>query len=100
MKKRTVTLIRGDGIGAEITSAVEDIFDAARSHRLGSDGTLELRYVCTYHCITFNFTPNSEVGGQRIVSIITRRGCEEMGLEKGMKVHALFKATEVMVSRP
>jgi molybdopterin-binding protein len=41
-----------------------------------------------------------EVGGQLIVSIITRRGCEELGLEKGMTVHALFKATEVMVSRP
>lgn len=41
-----------------------------------------------------------EVGGQLIVSIITRRGCEELGLENGMHVHALFKATEVMVSRP
>lgn len=41
-----------------------------------------------------------EVGGQLIVSIITRRGCEELGLKKGMRVHALFKATEVMVSRP
>lgn len=41
-----------------------------------------------------------DIGGQRIVSIITRRGCEELGLKKGMTVHALFKATEVMVSRP
>ena len=41
-----------------------------------------------------------EVGGQEIVSIITRRGCEELGLKKGMRVFALFKATEVMVSRP
>jgi molybdopterin-binding protein len=41
-----------------------------------------------------------EVGGQQIVSIITRRGCEELGLKKGIMVHALFKATEVMVSRP
>ena len=41
-----------------------------------------------------------EVGGQQIVSIITRRGCEELGLKEGMRVHALFKATEVMVSRP
>lgn len=41
-----------------------------------------------------------EVGGQQIISIITRRGCEELGLKKGMAVHALFKATEVMVSRP
>lgn len=41
-----------------------------------------------------------EVSGQQIISIITRRGCEEMGLTKGMLVNALFKATEVMVSRP
>lgn len=41
-----------------------------------------------------------DVGGQVIISIITRRGCEELGLKKGMVVHALFKATEVMVSRP
>lgn len=41
-----------------------------------------------------------EIGGQKIISIITRRGCEEMGLKKGMLVHALFKATEVMISCP
>ncbi|MEK7854742.1 MAG: helix-turn-helix transcriptional regulator [Acidobacteriota bacterium] len=40
-----------------------------------------------------------DVGGQQIVSIITRRGCEEMGLKPGMRVHALFKATEVMIGR-
>ncbi|MDI1242160.1 MAG: helix-turn-helix transcriptional regulator [bacterium] len=40
-----------------------------------------------------------DVGGQRIVSIITRRGCEEMGLKVGMNAYALFKATEVMISR-
>jgi molybdopterin-binding protein len=41
-----------------------------------------------------------DVGGQQIISIITRRGCEELGLKEGMQVHALFKATEVMVGRP
>ena len=40
-----------------------------------------------------------DVGGQRIVSIITRQGCEEMGLRIGMNALALFKATEVMISR-
>ncbi len=40
-----------------------------------------------------------DVGGQRIVSIITRQGCEEMGLREGMPAFALFKATEVMISR-
>jgi len=40
-----------------------------------------------------------DVGGQRIVSIITRQGCNEMGLKIGMNAYALFKATEVMISR-
>ncbi len=40
-----------------------------------------------------------DVGGQRIVSIITRKGCQEMGLKVGMSAFALFKATEVMISR-
>lgn len=40
-----------------------------------------------------------DVGGQRIISIITRQGCEEMNLRKGMPAFALFKATEVMISR-
>ena len=40
-----------------------------------------------------------DVGGQRIVSIITRQGCEELGLQPGMDAVALFKATEVMISR-
>ena len=40
-----------------------------------------------------------DVGGQKIVSIITRQGCEEMRVRRGMSVFALFKATEVMISR-
>ena len=40
-----------------------------------------------------------DVGGQKIVSIITRQGCEEIRVRRGMSVHALFKATEVMISR-
>lgn len=40
-----------------------------------------------------------DVGGQRILSYITRQGCEEMGLKVGMNAYALFKATEVMISR-
>ena len=38
--------------------------------------------------------------GQQIISIIPRRGCEELGLKKGVKVDAMFKATEVIISRP
>jgi molybdopterin-binding protein len=40
-----------------------------------------------------------DVGGQKIISIITRRGCEEMRLRVGMEAVAFFKATEVMISR-
>jgi molybdopterin-binding protein len=38
------------------------------------------------------------VGNQHIVSIITRAGCDEIGLRIGMRAFALFKATEVMIS--
>jgi molybdopterin-binding protein len=40
-----------------------------------------------------------DIDGQQIISIITRQGCEDMRLKKGLKALALFKATEVMVSR-
>jgi molybdopterin-binding protein len=40
-----------------------------------------------------------DVAGQEIMAIITREGCIELGLRKGMRAVALFKATEVMVSR-
>lgn len=40
-----------------------------------------------------------DVAGQAITAIITREGCIELGLRKGMRAVALFKATEVMVSR-
>ena len=39
------------------------------------------------------------VGEQLINSIITRSGCEELGLKKGVRAAALFKATEVMITR-
>lgn len=39
-------------------------------------------------------------GGQRVISIIPRRASEELGLKKGVHVHALFKATGVIISRP
>jgi molybdopterin-binding protein len=40
-----------------------------------------------------------EVGGQSIVSIITRDSCLRLGLERGVRAFALIKATEVMVIR-
>ncbi|MBS1792889.1 MAG: helix-turn-helix transcriptional regulator [Acidobacteria bacterium] len=54
---------------------------------------LEVRYDGLFAEVKIN------VGGQVINSIITRSGCEELGLKKGMKAAALFKATEVMISR-
>lgn len=40
-----------------------------------------------------------DVGGQMITSIITSDAAESLGLKKGVIVHALIKATEVMVIR-
>ena len=39
------------------------------------------------------------IAGQKIVSIITRNACLELGLKKGVRAFALIKATEVMVIR-
>ena len=38
-----------------------------------------------------------DVGGQAVVSIITRGACEELGLRRGTEAYALIKATEVMI---
>src|SRR6266568_1519316 len=40
-----------------------------------------------------------DIGGQKIVSIITRKSCEDLGLKKGVRAYALVKATEVMLIR-
>ena len=40
-----------------------------------------------------------DVGGQPVVSIITRGACEELGLRPGTGAYALIKATEVMIVR-
>ena len=40
-----------------------------------------------------------DIGGQKIVSIITRKACEELGLKKGVRAYALVKSTEVMIIR-
>lgn len=40
-----------------------------------------------------------DVGGQEITSIITSDATRSLGLKKGVTVHALVKATEVMVIR-
>lgn len=40
-----------------------------------------------------------DVGGQAITSIITSDATEALGLKKGVAVHALIKATEVMIIR-
>ena len=40
-----------------------------------------------------------DVGGQMITSIITSDAADSLGLKKGVVVHALIKATEVMVIR-
>jgi molybdopterin-binding protein len=40
-----------------------------------------------------------DVGGQAITSIITSDAARDLGLKAGVSVHALVKATEVMVIR-
>lgn len=40
-----------------------------------------------------------DVGGQELVSIITRASAERLGLAEGAEVFAVIKATEVMVGR-
>jgi molybdopterin-binding protein len=40
-----------------------------------------------------------DVGGQAITSIITSDAAEALALKKGVAVHALIKATEVMIIR-
>ena len=40
-----------------------------------------------------------DIGGQHIVSIITRDACESLGLKAGGRAFALIKATEVMIIR-
>lgn len=47
---------------------------------------------------------NSEViveipGGAQIVSIITKRSAEDLGLKVGEEVFAFFKATNVMIAK-
>jgi molybdopterin-binding protein len=39
------------------------------------------------------------VGGQFVSGIITSEGCRELSLKPGVAAYALFKATEVMLSR-
>ena len=40
------------------------------------------------------------VGEHQIESVITRRSAEELHLQKGDRVTAVVKATEVMISKP
>ncbi len=40
-----------------------------------------------------------DVGGQRLVSVITRAGAEALGLREGDEVTAVIKSTEVMVAK-
>ena len=40
-----------------------------------------------------------DVGGQEIVSAITRSSAEQLGLAEGQEVTVVIKATEVMLAR-
>lgn len=38
-----------------------------------------------------------QVGDNRVVALITRESCDELGLQEGKEVTALIKATSVML---
>ena len=40
-----------------------------------------------------------DVGGQEVVSVITRRSAERLGLREGDEVTVIIKSTEVMIGR-
>jgi len=40
-----------------------------------------------------------DIGGQEIVSTITRRSCESLDLKAGDEVRAVVKATEVLIDK-
>ncbi|MBI4317262.1 MAG: TOBE domain-containing protein [Chloroflexi bacterium] len=40
-----------------------------------------------------------DVGGQEVVSVITRRSAEKLGLKPGDSVAAIVKATEVLIGK-
>lgn len=40
-----------------------------------------------------------DVGGQEVVAAITRTSVERLGIKEGDQVHAVIKATEVMIGR-
>jgi molybdopterin-binding protein len=77
--------------GRSRTDPIEQQPISVRNKLLGE--VLDVNYEGLFAEITM------DVGGQLIVSIITRGGCEQLGLKKGMRAYALFKATEVMISR-
>jgi molybdopterin-binding protein len=40
-----------------------------------------------------------DIGGRELVSVITRRSCERLGLAAGDSVRAVIKSTEVMIEK-
>ncbi|HST26448.1 MAG TPA: TOBE domain-containing protein [Gaiellaceae bacterium] len=40
-----------------------------------------------------------DVGGQEVVSVITRRSAESLGLQQGDQIVVVIKATEVLLAR-
>lgn len=64
---------------------------SARNHVPGTVKTITKGPVNTEVTITLD-------GGSEIVSVITTFSAEKLGLEKGAKVYAVMKASEVMVA--
>jgi molybdopterin-binding protein len=79
---------------AKVTRKVKPVGLDAISGRNKLPGTItELRYEGLLVQVTI------DVGGHEITSIITSDAARSLGLEEGVSVYALIKATEVMVIR-
>jgi molybdopterin-binding protein len=64
---------------------------SARNHLVGTIDEIQLGEIVVHVTV--------RVGDHLIESVITRRSADEMKLKKGDTVTAVFKATEVMLSK-
>lgn len=65
--------------------------------KLSARNVLEGRVVEVTHGAVNTEVTVEIAGGTRVVSIITRHAAEELGLEPGKQVHAVVKASNVMI---
>jgi len=64
---------------------------SARNHLKGTVTSVKLGNVMAEVVV--------DIGGQEVVSVITRGSAERFGLDAGQAVTVIFKATEVMIGK-